>query len=100
MGLPGSLALHCAALKNAVQCDAKPGRPILKPVGGHFPIYLGLGVYGHGVCEPSLHERQISNFNVCYAAIEQIPVLLCRRQILRAQATRRHRSTGICSIAA
>mgnify|MGYP002811913371 CR=1 FL=1 len=33
------------------QRSAKPtGRPILRPAGGHFPIYLGLGVYGHGVC--------------------------------------------------
>ncbi len=33
-----------------------PGRPILRPVVGRFPIYLGLGVYGHGVC---LHSLQV-----------------------------------------
>ncbi len=27
----------------------------LFPVRGHFPIYPGLGVYGHGVCLHSLH---------------------------------------------
>ena len=23
---------------------------------GHFPLDLGLGVYGHGVCQHSLHD--------------------------------------------
>mgnify|MGYP002810395656 CR=1 FL=1 len=33
--------------ENASQRSAElPGRPILRPVGGHSPIYLGLGVYG------------------------------------------------------
>jgi hypothetical protein len=36
-----------------LECQT-PGRPILKANGGHFPIYLSLGVYGHGVC---LHSR-------------------------------------------
>ena len=30
------------------------GRCILKPFWGHFPIYLGLGVYGLGTCLRSL----------------------------------------------
>ena len=39
-----------------MQSSAKrSGRPILRPVGGHFSIYRGLGVYGRGV---SLHSRQ------------------------------------------
>ncbi len=49
---------HCVAqhFLNAVQRSAKlSGRPILSPVGGHFPIYLGLGVYGHGVCLHLFH---------------------------------------------
>jgi hypothetical protein len=49
---------HCGAqhFENAAQRNAKlPGRPILRPVGGHLPIYLGLGVYGHGPCLHSLH---------------------------------------------
>ena len=51
---------HCVAqlFQNAAQRSAKlPGRPILRPVGGHFPIYLGLGVYGHSPCLHSLHEK-------------------------------------------
>ncbi len=50
-------AWHCVAqhFQNAAKRNAKlPGRPILRPVGGHFSIYLCLGVYGHGVC---LHRR-------------------------------------------
>ena len=50
---------HCFAqhFENAAQRSAKvPGRPILEPVGGHFPIYLGLGVYCHGVCLHSLQR--------------------------------------------
>ena len=38
---------HCVAqhFENVAQRTAKlPGRPILRPVGDHFPIYLGLGV--------------------------------------------------------
>ena len=49
---------HCIAqiFQNAVQRNAKlTGRPIIRPVGSHFPIFLGLGVYGHGVCLHSLH---------------------------------------------
>ncbi len=41
---------HCVAqhLENAAQRSAKlPGRPILRPVGGHHMIYLGLSVHGH-----------------------------------------------------
>jgi hypothetical protein len=44
---------HCVAqhFRSAAQRSAKlPGRTILKPIGSHFVIYLGLGVYGHGVC--------------------------------------------------
>ena len=38
-------------VQKAVQRSAKPlGRPILRRNGSQFPIYLGLGVYGHGVC--------------------------------------------------
>ncbi len=45
-------------LTNAAQRSGKPsGRPILRPVWGHFPNYLGLGVYGHGVCV-CLHSLQ------------------------------------------
>ncbi len=50
---------HCVAqhFENAAQRSAKlPGTPIPRPVGSHFPIYLGLGVYGHGVCLHSLHS--------------------------------------------
>jgi hypothetical protein len=37
--------------ENAAQRNAKlSGRPILKPIDGHFPIYLGPTVYGHGRC--------------------------------------------------
>jgi hypothetical protein len=37
--------------ENAAQRNAKlSGRPILKPIGGHFPIYLGPTVCGHGPC--------------------------------------------------
>ena len=41
---------HCVLqhFENAAQRSAKlPGRPILRPVGGHFSIYLGVGVSGH-----------------------------------------------------
>ena len=43
-------AWHCVAqhFQSAAQRNAKlPRRPILRPVEGDFPIYLGLGVYGH-----------------------------------------------------
>jgi hypothetical protein len=49
---------HCVALhyEDVARRSAKlPGRPILRPVKGHFPICLGLGVYGHGPCLHSLH---------------------------------------------
>jgi hypothetical protein len=43
---------------NATQHNAKlPGIQILKPVGGHSPIYLGLGVYAQDVCLPSPQLR-------------------------------------------
>ena len=35
------------------------GRCILSPFRVRFPIYLGLGVYGHGTCLHSLHEIEI-----------------------------------------
>jgi hypothetical protein len=44
---------HCVAqhFQNAPQRSTKlPGRPLLKPVGYHFPIYPGRAVYGHGPC--------------------------------------------------
>jgi hypothetical protein len=44
---------HCVAeqFENAARRSAKlPARPIPRPVGGHFMIHLGLGIYGHGVC--------------------------------------------------
>ena len=53
---------HCVAqhFENAAQRGAAlPGGPILRPVGGHFPIYLGLGVYGRGVCLHSLHPCSV-----------------------------------------
>ena len=31
------------------------------PTVGHFPIYLGLGVFGHGVCLHSLHSLALSD---------------------------------------
>jgi hypothetical protein len=42
-----------------------PGDLIQRPAGDHFPIYLGLGVNGHGVC---LHPRQIRELNY-YSAV-------------------------------
>ena len=49
------MALRC--ILNAAQRSAKlRGRPILRPVGGHYSIYLGLGAYGHGVF---LHALQL-----------------------------------------
>jgi hypothetical protein len=54
---------HCFAqhLENSAQISATlPRRPILRPVLCHFPIYLGPGVYGHGVCLHSLHCRRYS----------------------------------------
>ncbi len=59
---------HCVAqhFENAAQRSAKlPGRPILRPVGGPFPIYLGLGVYGHSVCPHS-------------SSVTFIPHVICR----------------------
>ncbi len=50
-------AWHCVAqhFQNSAQRSAQiPRRPILRPVGDHFLIYLGLGVYGHGVCACTL----------------------------------------------
>jgi hypothetical protein len=37
-------------------------RPILKPVGSHFPIYLGFGVFGYGVCLHSSCLTDVSDF--------------------------------------
>ena len=48
---------HCVAqqFEDAAQRSALlPGRPILKPLGSHFMIYLGLGVYGQSPCLHSL----------------------------------------------
>ena len=42
---------HCVAQHSqiAAELNAKqPGRPMLRPAGSHFKIYLGLCVYGHG----------------------------------------------------
>jgi hypothetical protein len=45
--------------QNAAQISATlPRRPILRPVGVHFPIYLGPGVCGHGVCLHSLQANE------------------------------------------
>jgi hypothetical protein len=42
--------------RNAEQRNANlTGRPILRRVGCHFPIYLSFGVWVHGVCLHSLH---------------------------------------------
>ena len=34
-----------------------PGDRSLGQLGGHFPIYLGLGVYDHGVCLHFIHNN-------------------------------------------
>jgi hypothetical protein len=60
---------HCIAqhFENAAQRNAKlPGRPILIPIGVHFPVCLGLGVYRHGVC---LHYLQAYFNHDCFAAL-------------------------------
>ena len=42
-----------SAYKSCMFC---PREVDSEAVSGNFPIYLGLGVYGHGTCLHSLHE--------------------------------------------
>ncbi len=52
---------HCVALhfQNAAQRSARlPGRPSLRPIGGHVTIYLCLGGNSRDMCLQCLHCKQ------------------------------------------
>jgi hypothetical protein len=82
IGLPGSLARRSTAFRNVVQCSAElSGGSILEPVGVHFLLDLGIGLYGHGPCLHSLQNlprkpcaRLIFHLLICEVALGPVAV--------------------------
>jgi hypothetical protein len=67
--------------ENAAQrSDKLPGGPILRPIGEQFVMYLGLGVYGHGVCGRSTQQADVDKRDLRACAAPR-PVPLGRKAL-------------------